>query len=146
MIVLAPAGPAGPRQAQGQELGEVGPFVLERFSELTWPGVYLPAFSLVPERRWVHRFTLRTREAPWGLLAIDAVGVESSRDPELRQRTVGVPSLEGAGNLWLGARFTPARGDLSMTLGRPLSVVRGQNQAPRVGWSGPARLSVQGRF
>ena len=122
---------------------EIGPFRFTQSSALMWPGTYLPDFHLVPERRWVHRFSFGFAHRAAQSLTVDVVGVEASRDPSLRQRTLGVPSLEGAHNLWLGTRWAPAGRNVSMMVGRPFSTWAGP--APGLGRS-VTKFSVHGRF
>lgn len=136
VLALAPAPPST----------EVGPFRFTRERRLTWPGIHAPDFRLILERRWVHRFSFGFAHRTLRPFSIDVVGVEASRDPTLRQRTMAVPSLEGAHAAWLGARWTPPRSNLSLTFGRPLAVLPGLVPALRQMPRSATKFSVHGRF
>lgn len=145
-LFVAVTAPAPAISTPAGEVAELAPFRFTRYRQLTWPGTYLPDFNLVPERRWVHRFSLGFSHPALRSWTFDLVGVEASLDPELRQRTAGMPTLEGAGNLWMGARWTPKRSNVSMSFGRPLSVVSGILPIPRLRSTSSSKLTVHGRF
>lgn len=56
-MAFAPA-PGGARARSMEEAVDLGPFRIERRSELTWPGLYVPDFELNQQRRWMHSFSL----------------------------------------------------------------------------------------
>ena len=84
---------------------ELGPLWFEQSSRLAWPGLHVPAFTLVPDRRRVHRLSLGLDYAVLRRVTFEAVMVEPSDDPEIRRLTARMPTGEGSqAYAWLGAK------------------------------------------
>jgi hypothetical protein len=102
LALLAPAA-AGPLVHPDRR--ELGPLWHEQSSTLMWPGAYVPAFTLVPDRRRVHRLTFGIDYAALRAVSFEAVLVEPSYDPEIRRLTAGMPTGEGSqAYAWVGAK------------------------------------------
>lgn len=140
VVFAAPAVPAAPGPSPSVDRRELGPVWFERSSALMWPGLYVPSFTLVPDRRRVHRFSLGLDLPGLRGVSLHAAGVEPSDDPSLRTRTGGVQSLEGSlGYAWVGMRFRIPRSQWHVDVGRSFvaaaSVVARGVMGMRGGWS-----------
>lgn len=99
--LLAP--PTGPSSHPDRR--ELRSLWVERSSTLMWPGLYVPSFTLVPDRRHVHRLTLGIDYAALRAVTFEAVMVEPSDDPEIRRLTARMPTGEGSrAYAWVGAK------------------------------------------
>jgi hypothetical protein len=106
LLTLALAAPATSGPPLQPDRWELGRLQIEQSTTLTWPGLYLPAFTLAPDRRNVHRLTLGLDLPALRGLSFDAVVVEPSGDPNIRARTAGLPTGEGSrAYAWVGLRY-----------------------------------------
>jgi hypothetical protein len=72
----------------------LGPLRIEIVRELTWPGAYLPAFTLAHGQRVVQRLTLGFTRGPLRPFSFDAVTVGAASDPRVAM-TSAQPTAEG---------------------------------------------------
>lgn len=118
VMFAAPAGPSTPA-----DHWELGPLSIDKNTTLTWPGLYVPSFTLVHDRRHVHRLTLGLDLAGLRSLSFDAVLVEPSDDPDLRARTSHLPTGEGShAYAWTGVRFQLPNPRWQLSLGRSSTI------------------------
>jgi len=119
LLATALAAPAAAGPSPQAERWELGPLRIDQSSGLTWPGQYLPAFTLAPDRRRVHRLTLGLDLPVLRKLSFDLATVEPSRDPNLRARTAGMPTGEGSvPYAWTGARLRIPNSQWQLGIGR----------------------------
>lgn len=103
LTVALVAPPAGPSVHPDRR--DFGALWVESSSTLMWPGLYAPSFTLVPDRRRVHRLTLGFDHAALRAVSFEAVMVEPSDDPEIRRLTARMPTGEGSqAYAWVGAK------------------------------------------
>ncbi len=91
-VLAAPATAGAPAQP---DLREFGPLWIERSTTLIWPGLYLPSFTLATDRRRVHRLSLGLDLPVLRGLSFEGAVVEPSDDPDIRARTMHLPTDEG---------------------------------------------------
>ncbi len=102
-VMLAAPAAAGPSVHPDRR--ELGRLWVEQSSTFTWPGLQLPAFTLVPDRRRIHGLTLGLDLPKLRWLTFDAMLVEPSDDPDIRRLTSRLPTGEGtSAYAWAGVR------------------------------------------
>lgn len=102
IALLAPPAAAPSVHPDRRALGSLW---LEQSSTLMWPGPYVPSFTLVPDRRRVHRLSFGIDYAALRAVSFEVVMVEPSDDPEIRRLTARMPTGEGSrGYAWIGAK------------------------------------------
>jgi hypothetical protein len=143
VTMMAPATgavpPQGPVPTRVEEI-PVGPFEYVHTTELTWPGLHLPAFTLVPERRVVHTFSLRLRHDNLRWLSAQVVAIEPTQNPGKYLGGLNGITLEGRYYMWLGGQAQLPNG-AKIKFGRSLVAAAGR-LLPGVSSSDPPRLSV----
>jgi hypothetical protein len=152
ILVAAPA-PAAPAPAPAvpslhPDRRELGRLWLEQSSALTWPGLHVPAFTLVPDRRRIHGLTLGLDLPGLRGVSFDAMMVEPSDDPEIRRLTARMPTGEGSsGYGWVGMRVQIPNSRWQLQVGRSW-VARGPSAIPgaRMGRVGGFQVNFMRRW
>jgi hypothetical protein len=132
VVLAAPAVAEPPVQPDRRELG---PLWLDQSSKLTWPGLYLPSFTLAPDRRRVHRLTLGLELPILRGLSFDVVVVEPSDDPDILARTSHLRTGEGSAHAWLGIRYQLPKSRWQLNAGYATTVRRAGAMGRPGGWS-----------
>jgi hypothetical protein len=117
LLVVALAAPAVAGPSVRPDHWELGPLTVDQKTTLTWPSAYVPSFTLVLDRRRLHRLSLGLDLPALRGLSFDAVVVEPSDDSDIRARTAHLPTEEGRrAYAWMGARlrFPNSRWQLAM--------------------------------
>lgn len=126
---------------------EFGPFRLQSWTSLTWPGVLAPAFALIREPRLVHAFSLGFTPPRWRRLWIDtAVVAPPTSLMILKMEHTGVLPHEGLSSVMIAARVDLPR-NLRLSLGRslPLALANARGLATPMRGRGPM-LMLSGRL
>lgn len=121
LLTLALAAPTAPEPSTtpSHDRREFGRLWLEQHTTLTWPGLYVPEFTVVPDRRRVHRLTLGLDLARLRGVSLYAVGVEGSDDPDVRARIGPMQSLDGSLSYGrVGVRVQIPRSQWQLDVGR----------------------------
>jgi len=142
----APAAPAGPSLHPDRR--ELGRLWLEQSSTLTWPGLHVPAFTLVPDRRRIHGLTLGLDLPGLRGVVFEAIVVEPSDDPEIRRLTARMPTGEGSSAYaWAGMRVQIPSSRWQLQVGRSW-VPRGASAIPgaRMGRMGGFQVNFMRRW
>lgn len=139
LLTVALAAPAAAGPSASSDRWELGPLWIDQSTALTWPGLYVPAFTIVPDRRRVHRLSLGLDLRALRGVSLHAVGVEGSDDPDIRARTSGMQSLQGSVPYgWVGMRVQIPRSQWHVDVGRSFvaaSAVARAAMGSRGGWS-----------
>lgn len=108
---------AAPAAAPTSDATEWGALHFERSSSLTWPGLQAPPFSLLGERRMVHRFTLGFAPPESRVFELSVVSIERPMQPQSLARALFDPSANGS--MWIGASVAlPGPSNVRLSLGR----------------------------
>jgi hypothetical protein len=123
MLTMALAAPAVTGPSLHPDRRELGSLWYEQGSTFAWPGLYMPAFTLVPDRRQIHRFTLGLDLPALRWLEFEALTVEPSNDPDLRRLTARMPTGEGSNAYaYAGVRVHIPQSRWQLGIGRSMAI------------------------